>query len=79
MSSRGRGAESGERPTPRRHLGRALGCRPERRAPRLWEAEGRGPTEVAALALAGRGSERVSGGGARSALQPDGLSSSPQE
>ena len=55
MSSRGRGAVSGERPTPRRHLGRGLGCRPERWAPRPWEAEGRGPTEVAALALAGRG------------------------
>lgn len=55
MSSRGRGAESGERPTPRRHLGRALGCPPERRAPHPLEAEGRGPTEVAAPALAGRG------------------------
>ena len=74
MSSRGRGAESGERPTPRRHLGRALGCRPERRAPRLWEAEGRGPTEVAALALAGRGSSG-SQEGARG--QPYSLTASP--
>ena len=37
------------------HLGRALGSLPEGPFPHPWEAEGRGPAEVAALALAGRG------------------------